>query len=141
MGINKTATHKKDEGQDQRKLKLKMRTKDKAAFIGCIKAALAAIAEANIDYQALDREAAIKAYDDAYYHARRGGLRPGSIRMRCEGAYLKCLSRALSAILVAVVRGDMDMRETLVDWFEEDRRRMVDVGYKTHQVDAKFGAY
>ena len=106
---------------------------DRNAMIGCIKQALGAIAGAETPEA---RDQAIAAYKAAYHHAVHSRVRITHIREKCEATFVSCLTARLRAIAHAVVDGDEDRWERLIDWYEDDRQRMIDIGFSPFRVDA-----
>lgn len=109
----------------------------KAARIDLLKAALHAISEANTAEDREARRIAIAEYTRWYQHALDDGIAASELRKRCENTYLRCMAACLRAIAWAVVDGHADRREKLVDWYEDDRQRMIDAGFKPFSVDAR----
>jgi hypothetical protein len=97
----------------------------------CIRISLWAIAKANRDYNEANRQIAITGYETAYKIALEAGLTPSQINVTCSKAYYSCLTATLQAISLAVISGDHQRRgETLADWYEGDRYRMQQAGFR-----------
>jgi len=110
---------------------------DANALIDCVRQSLRAIAEATTQFDPKARALAIKEYDQSHFRARRAGVYRYNLRARCESAYLRCLAVALRAIAYAVVDGNEDRWEIIIDWYEDDRARMIAAGFREFSVDAR----
>jgi hypothetical protein len=112
----------------------------KAARIDCVKAALHAISEANVNTDPEARALAIAEYRHHRQRALDYCIQASELRKRCENLHYRCLVALLRAIAFTVVDSNPDLRETLVDWYEDDRQRMIDAGYSKKFIDGRASA-
>lgn len=113
-------------------------TKCRKNYIRAINTSLEAIAAATRDNDGDNRQVAIEGYKKAYDLATKIGISAGTIRQQCHNAFYGCLKASLQALTLAVITGDHERRgEILVDWYEDDRHRMKETGFRDDVIDAR----
>ena len=126
------ATH-----EEQRTLPPEPKSSQRSKLLDCVKAALLAIAQANSDQNQINRQLAIEEYDVNLERALDAGVRPSSVREKCEATYLRAMVHCLQGVAYATVDGEEDLRDQMADWYEDDRQRMIEAGFAAFSVDAR----
>ena len=112
--------------------------KSKRALLSCIQESLRAIEQANRTFDTESRRIAIIEYNDNRTRALRAGISKKVIKEQCRQAHYQCLAGILSGIALATVTGDYYNRvNDLIEWYEDDRHRMIDAGYQRDAIDSR----
>lgn len=119
-------------------LRLSLIARGKTAMIDCIVASLAAIEQANRTYDPEARRIAIIEYNDNHKRARRNKISMTDINNKCGQAHYLVLAANLMGVALATVTGDYyNQIETLLEWYEDDRHRMIEAGFYEDVIDSR----
>ena len=108
----------------------------KIRMVSCISESLQALAIANrlIDHEG--RRICLIEYASNHRRAIQSGISISNINKYCRKQYYLCLAALLQAIAISTIMGDYyhDVDE-LVEWYEQDRQRMIDLGFQDGSID------
>lgn len=131
-------TDQQDHAPTQPLLQPLKKSRGRRAMISCIQESLRFIEKANRTYNADDRHIAIIEYNDNLRRALRAGIKRTDINDQCRQAHYQCLVANLQGQLTATVTGDYYKRiATFIEWFDDDRQRMIEAGYRGNVIDSR----
>ena len=124
------------EDTNQRTLQQKRAAESRAA-INKMKDSLFAVAVAIV----ADQPEEIKTVIDNYHgHCERAWRNTfvlgGTLRKRCEAAYLRCLSASLQSLAYAVIEGDQARQQRAQSYYDHFSAEMLKAGYQEYSIRA-----
>ena len=107
-------------------------------MISCIQMSLQALTIANRNYDQEERRICIVEYNASHRRAIQSGVSLLQINAACGKWHYQCLGAILQAVVIATITGnyyrDVD---ALLEWYEQDRERMIDLGFLGRAIDKR----
>lgn len=117
-------------------LQLGLVTNASRKMISCIRESLLSLARANARHDDESRRIAIAEYKFNHRRAINAGVLLPTINKECRAAYYQCLTGNTKAIINATIEGQYHRHiDQLLKWYEQDRIRMVLVGFSEYDID------
>lgn len=111
---------------------------DRTRMLSCIRESIQAIASANRNLDAEERRICLIEYAANHRRAIQSGVSISTINQYCRKQYYLSLAATLQAIAIATITGDYYHNvDELVGWYEQDRQRMIDLGFGPDAIDKR----
>lgn len=111
---------------------------NRTRMMSCIRESLQAIAAANRNLDAEERRICLIEYAANHNRAIRSGVAISTINQYCRKQHYLCLAAVAQAVTISIFTGNYyhDIDE-LLGWYEQDRQRMIDLGFGEEAIDKR----